>query len=359
MHYHLILTNRCNLQCDYCGGTREVEPLEMTYSIDQLKDFLQKDTDVVINFYGGEPLLRPDLVMEVMDKIDAKFVIQTNGILFKDLDPSYINRFHTILLSLDGGQEITDRHRAPGVYNKVTDAGRYLRDNGFKGDLIARMTVSTDADIYRDVMHLVHLEMFDHIHWQLDFEMFWEGGKELEGVKDWLKRSYNPGIKKLVDKWVAQLFSKSDIGLIPFIVPVKGLISGLPGKLWCGSGLDFWGITTDGKLTACPVNLDKEELMAGDIFSTEPKKIRDAILIQEPCLSCDIYDFCGGRCLLMNRGRDSISDEGWELMCSSVRYLKQELEFVKADIMDRYEKDSFVRAVFDYPEFNNSTEIIP
>jgi len=359
MHYHLIVSNRCNKNCRYCGGTRDVEPADLQYSIDDLAAFLKKDTDVVLNFYGGEPLLRPDIIQQVMDSVDARFVIQTNGSLFKDLDKSYIPRFHTILLSLDGGKEITDRHRGEGTYEDVTASGRYLRENGFKGDLVARMTVSTDADIFTDCMHLAYMGMFDHIHWQLDFEMFWGGGKEVAEVRNWMETSYNPGITKLVDQWVVQLFRQLDMGFVPFIVLTRGLMQGTSGKLWCGSGQDFWGITTDGRLTACPVNLEDKELMAGDIKTADPSTCLNAIPVMEPCPSCDIFDFCGGRCLLMNRKKQEISQEAWDLMCASVRHLKNELESVMPDIMDLYEKDSFVRALFDYPDFNNSTEIMP
>jgi putative peptide-modifying radical SAM enzyme len=327
--------------------------------LDDLVRFLKKDADVVINFYGGEPLLRPDIVREVMDRTDARFVIQTNGLLFEDLGPEYIRRFHTILLSLDGGKEITDAHRGPGVYEKVTKAGRYIRECGFKGDLVARMTVSTDADIHRDCMHLAYMGMFDHIHWQLDFEMFWEGGADASEVGDWMEHSYNPGITKLIDQWVVQLFRQLDMGFVPFIVLARALMFGGAKGLWCGSGLDFWGITTDGRLTACPVNLEGEGLMAGDIFTADPKDLLGARPVEGPCPDCDIYGFCGGRCLLINRNRGTVSRESWDLMCGSVRHLKRELEAVLPDILDLYEKDSFVRAVFEYPEFNNSTEIMP
>jgi len=38
MQYHLVLTEQCNKQCTYCGGTRHIEgiPLTHTYDIDDL-----------------------------------------------------------------------------------------------------------------------------------------------------------------------------------------------------------------------------------------------------------------------------------------------------------------------------------
>ena len=84
MQYHLILTEKCNLHCHYCGGTRFSYgvPLDPTYSIEQLSKFISKDSDAVIGFYGGEPLLASKLMYDIINKVPAKaFTLQTNGIL--------------------------------------------------------------------------------------------------------------------------------------------------------------------------------------------------------------------------------------------------------------------------------------
>ena len=40
----------------------------------------------------------------------------------------------------------------------------------FTGELIERMTWSGNNDIYKSVIHLLNLGLFDHVHWQLDAE---------------------------------------------------------------------------------------------------------------------------------------------------------------------------------------------
>jgi uncharacterized protein len=80
MHYHIILTKECNLKCNYCGGGSNTPPKEIQYSIDELKKFISLDKDPIIEFYGGEPLLRIGTMKNIIDSIPhAKFVIQTNG----------------------------------------------------------------------------------------------------------------------------------------------------------------------------------------------------------------------------------------------------------------------------------------
>ena len=133
MHYYLALTSKCNLLCKYCYGkstedylTKEEEdkydftlPSEINFSIDELKNFAKKDDNFQITFYGGEPLLKIDLIKKIMDNIKAKsFMIQTNGILLDKLDKNYVNQFKTILISIDGTKLHTNNRRGKGVYER-------------------------------------------------------------------------------------------------------------------------------------------------------------------------------------------------------------------------------------------------
>lgn len=64
--------------------------------------------------------MRQDKLEEIMDAIpDGRFVLQTNGILLDQLNSSYVNRFESIFVSLDGGESLTDHYRGDGTYRKV------------------------------------------------------------------------------------------------------------------------------------------------------------------------------------------------------------------------------------------------
>src|SRR5208337_262651 len=131
MFFHVILTTACNMQCVYCYGEamEDVDedfsgfdvdyslPKEISYNIDWLRKFCEKDNDCVLTFYGGEPLLCTEEITRIMDEVKVKhFMIQTNGLLLDNLEPRYVNRFHTILVSLDGNEELTDHYRGSGTF---------------------------------------------------------------------------------------------------------------------------------------------------------------------------------------------------------------------------------------------------
>ena len=79
--------------------------MNWTIDLNVLYDFLKKDPSPTLTFYGGEPLLRADLIERIVREAPVqRFMMQTNGILLDRLPPEIVNRFVTILVSLDGSK---------------------------------------------------------------------------------------------------------------------------------------------------------------------------------------------------------------------------------------------------------------
>ncbi len=355
MLYIIFLTGVCNLRCKYCGGTIPdyVMPNDVQYKIEELKDFISQDENPSIAFYGGEPLLRIDLMKKIMDEIDAEhYILQTNGLLLHKLDEDYITRFSTILVSIDGRKEVTNFYKGEGVYERVIENVRRIRGI-YDNELIARMVATQKTEIYEDVLHLLSLNLFTHVHWQIDAVWSSEGiWKDFAG---WVRR-YNDGISKLVDYWVEEMRRGRILGIVPFLGVLKALL-GYPNKSPpCGSGVDSFAITTDGKILACPICPDLEWNVLGDLRS-DPNKLPKFEML-EPCKSCEYLSVCGGRCLFFNRER-LWGDEGFRLVCSTAKHLIQEIERVKPEILEIVESGVIDFEDLIYPKFNNTTEIIP
>ncbi len=360
MHYHVILTKECNLLCKYCGGGSDTPPKEIQYSVAELKSFLSRDCDPVVEFYGGEPLLRIGTMQAMMDEVPGRFVLQTNGIHLDSVDPRYLPKLDAILVSIDGNEDVTDGQRGKGVYKRVVRNARLIRTRGFAGDLIARMTVVQGTDIMENVRHLMDSGVFDHVHWQLDFGMFWDAGELTEpGIKDWVA-SYNSGVSALVRSWVDNMELTGRVqGVVPFIGVMKSLLSGERSGLRCGSGLDFFSVMPDGRISACPVSVDFDFSIVGSIFEDTPASLRDVVTVGEPCSSCDIVDVCGGRCLFVNKSQHLLREEGYSLICATVRHLVKELREAQPRVKALIESGVVERSELEYPLFNNGCEIIP
>ncbi|MGQ4833118.1 MAG: TIGR04084 family radical SAM/SPASM domain-containing protein [Candidatus Asgardarchaeia archaeon] len=365
MLYFITLTQVCNLNCKYCGNMPDptIAPIELSYDLSILKSFLSKDGDVDICFYGGEPLLRIPLIKKIMDEIPANhYILQTNGLLLKKLDTEYLNKFDTILISIDGRKEITDYYRGTGTYDKVMENLRDIRERGFEGDVIARMAVSGKSDIFLEVKHLIELKPpynFDHVHWQLDVLWDFPPKQRYDNYEKWVSEVYNPGITKLVNYWYSTMVNKQKIlGIVPFLGIMKTLLYNETTELRCGAGINAFAITTDGRITVCPIAPEFKFATVGTIFNSSPHDLPYKVTIGEPCLSCEYYHICGGRCLFANKTK-LWGEKGFLEVCDTVKHLIRELMRIKPEIEKLIAKGIFMKEDFNYPPYNNSTEIIP
>lgn len=360
LNYHLVLTKRCNLNCQYCHGGEDIgSNTEIQYDLDDLATFLNKDDEIQLMLYGGEPTLRIPLIIELMDRFpQARFMLQTNALLLSKIPEEYAKRFHSILISIDGPEMVTDGYRSKGVYQKVLANTQWLERIGYDGDIVARMAISQESDIYRDVTHLLDLKdpRFKHVHWQLN--VIWDAEGNWHDYDKWVKDSYNPGITRLVDKWVDKMAQGIVGGIVPFIPLVYTLLTGTASNMRCGSGIDTFAIHVNGSIGVCPISQDWEFSIVGDISTSDPKKLRNIMSVDEPCPSCEEYGVCGGRCLFTNKQR-LWGQEGYEKVCNTVKHLSSMLR-KQIPRIERFIAEGLVSLDdFKYPEYNNGCEIIP
>ena len=142
------MTELCNSQCKYCYeksmnefDNKVDEKFKFDFSApdvsqvseDKLKNFLSKDKNPVLIFYGGEPLLEAERIIKIIDSlkdINVKFRIQTNGKLFDKLPIEYLKKIEKILVSIDGDKERTDFNRGEGTYEKVMENIKLIKKRG-------------------------------------------------------------------------------------------------------------------------------------------------------------------------------------------------------------------------------------
>ena len=374
MFFHVVMTTECNLQCRYCYGETMEDfdedfsgfdvdyalPKKANYGWKPLADFCRRDPDCVLTFYGGEPLLCADEIRQVMDAVKPKyFMIQTNGLLLDRLEPEYVSRFHTILVSIDGEEALTDHYRGKGTFRKVIDNLKLIMENGFKGELIARMTVMEQTDIYKQVTWLLDNSefSFSSVHWQLNAG-FWGNDHARRDFKRWSEQNYIPGVAKLARFWVDQMEEKGVVcGLYPFLGIANSVLTGEKTSLLrCGGGWINYAIQTDGYIILCPTMWGMKDYYLGHVSNADPLKLRK-LFVNEPCTSCDILGVCGGRCLYTNITR-RWSGEAYAQVCKTVRGLTTAIEAQLPRIKQLIENGTIGQRDLDYMKYNGC-EIIP
>lgn len=357
MLFILYTTGRCNLGCRYCGGSfnSQIVPWNIKYPLKLLEELFREGDSIA--FYGGEPLLNIEFMREVVETFDAEhYIIQTNGLLVDKVDDEILEELDVILISIDGRRELTDKNRGRGVYDAVIRNAKLLRERGFRGDLVARMTVTRDCDIYLDATHLLDLGLFDHVHWQLS--MVWVDRAEWGDLWRWINDSYKPGLEKLFWNWIEAMQSHRIEGIAPFQGVLKRIIHGGPYPP-CGAGVDSFTILTDGKIISCPIAVSEGWAMSGRLGEISRGDLeKSAPMLNEPCKSCDYLRECGARCLYTHMER-LWGDEGVNAICECSKYLinliKNRLELIE-EILENG-GNNLDDAV--YPKYNNTIEIIP
>lgn len=341
MLFIVILTPKCNSNCKYCGGFEDgIMPAKIQYDSKDLSEFLKNYPSHSIAFYGGEPLLELEKMEEIIGATKAEhYILQTNGLRLKRVKKDLLQKFSTILVSFDGRKETHNFYR--GNYEKVVE--NVMKIKGYGGELIARMTASQETDIYEDVMSIISLNLFTHVHWQID--AIWSRDGVWKDFEKWVDR-YNAGIRKLIKFWISEMLKGRILGIVPFLGVSTAIFEGFR-HFPCASGFESFTISTDGRILACPICPEFDWNNVGDIFTG----INRNVDVHDPCPNCGYFKFCGGRCLFFNRER-LWGEKGFKLVCSTVKNLVDSL-IAYRDVLAKFRNE------IRYPRFLNTTEIIP
>jgi len=139
-HLTLNVNQKCNMRCKYCTYS-SIYPGYRNYSdkvmsedvaekaVDIVEERSEREEDITLSFYGGEPLLNMCLIRKVVKQVEAtvdkktNFRITTNGLeLDKALDFLMEKEFD-IQVSLDGPKEIHNKWRknkkGEGTFERV------------------------------------------------------------------------------------------------------------------------------------------------------------------------------------------------------------------------------------------------
>lgn len=369
MFFHVIMTTHCNLMCRYCygeavndfSGTNEnfdiLLPERVAYDVDELASFCSKDPDCSLIFYGGEPLLEAEKIEEIIEKVPAcRFLIQTNGTLLHRLGRDSLAKLHTIAVSVDGKEETTDTNRGDGTFRKVMRNLKYVLESGFKGEVIARMTVMEPMDIFEEVRWLLDNQEFSFpaVHWQLNAG-FWNDFEKRD-FKEWVEEKYNPSVRRLVGWWTEEIWRGRVHRIYPFLGILRSLFANGSGGLRCGAGWANYTIQTDGYIIPCPSMWGMRRFYIGHITRSHPLKLR-RIEVMNSCVNCEVFAFCGGRCLYANVMK-RWSREAYRIVCETVKNLVDSLKSVLPEIKKALQIGIVRLEDFNFLEFNGC-EIIP
>ena len=133
------ITSRCNLHCAGCysrcsHATTDSQP-ESQLSAEEWLRVFNEAADLGISFIllaGGEPMLRRDVIEAAGAQKNILFPIFTNGTFMNEAYLALFDRCRNLVpvMSIEGGQAVTDARRGRGVYERLIRNMEELKRRG-------------------------------------------------------------------------------------------------------------------------------------------------------------------------------------------------------------------------------------
>lgn len=304
------ITTDCNMKCVYCYEGAEKNKSYMNKKVaDDAIEFLIKqskklnDTELDIDFHGGEPLLAYDIMEKLVYKlktrcmregINVKFGCTTNATLLTYDRLEFIHKeIADFTISMDGAEN-TQNYSRPfktgGNTFKVVD--KWLRRALYYYPYLrVRMTFnhSTVKDLYENIVYLAEAGV-KYIVPERDFYDRKFEQNELDKLKEQLLK-----LKEYVNYKNTELH----ISLLEKF-PIKKL-----GK--CSGGITSFHIDPTGNIYPCALAVGDEEFLIGNIEQGINILKRNQILsysekANEECVGCAFMAYCEQtRCKIVNK----------------------------------------------------------
>lgn len=313
----LALTEQCNLRCQYCAYMSKYlkQKNKLTdmnehiafKAIDILMAHSTNSKDIFIDFYGGEPLLKFNLIKKCINYCKEKysfhlpnFQITTNGLLLNDEIINFLikNNFY-VNLSLDGPSYIHDKYRIdinglPSFKKVYKNIVNFYKQNPyfFSKHVIFNSVITPDSGSTEQFEFLENLRKSDVFLIEAKLTEYF---LDLINNKENLILNYSNEIKK------HSIFKKSSLkNMQKYHVALNcpSFQQDIFHGGFCIPGTRKNFITYDGKIIVCEkVNENENTFQVGDVFSgidiNKVKKLIDVTIEKtQKCKTCWAAKFC-------------------------------------------------------------------
>lgn len=329
MNLTLHLTDNCNMDCSYC--IREKCPRDMT------EDVLYKACDLAFSkgkhaglcFFGGEPLLKRDLIYKALDyceelsaqtgiSFDCKMT--TNGTL---LDEEFLTRAKRsrmgIGLSFDGKAQDVCRFFKGGAPTSAVIEEKAKLLLKYLPDSFAMATIAPQAvPYYADSVRYLHDLGFRNVAVVIAYgrKVNWTD-KDLELLREELLKTA---------AYLKELFIKKDTFYMnAFGAKIRDCIRGKNTAERCHLGVRQMPVTPAGELYPCTSFIGDRDYLLGNVFDGLDEAMVAAVARRaatpETCRECDLVKRCTNSCGCSNRMNTGDENKVSPLQCTYERML--------------------------------------
>ncbi|EOL43022.1 PapB family radical SAM/SPASM ranthipeptide maturase [Enterococcus phoeniculicola] len=335
----LMLIQECNMKCSYCYGEGGEYFNKGKMSIDtaiKAVDYLikeSKEKELLVAFFGGEPLMNFRLIKEVVKYCKGKeistnkifrFTITTNGTLInKRIEDFLVENNVMIQISLDGNKKQHDKNRffenRRGSYDLILDRTKSLRE---RTRVSGRATLTSENLNYTEIYNHLNDLGFSAIPMAVAENMIDDEAYEIR-IKEFIRLIHY--CKELID-----LKKYDDVVKIPMIY---GILQKLEfpeeRQVGCNVGQGVYAVDIDGSLFPCHRFVSKENFKIGDleigVENVQEFKDKQHVLNHVKCDSCWARNLCLGGCPFENYEQTGFMEKASSRYCKFMKMTSEEI----------------------------------
>jgi uncharacterized protein len=271
-----MVTERCNLRCSYCFHTKTPGRFDLDTAkavLDKLRASSEKG--IGINFFGGEPMLEPQLVLDVAKYArtlwkDARFMVCTNGTyFFSEMFKQYHDLGFRFQISIDGDEETTLENRIgldwEVIMYNVQEILRVFPQTTVRATVTPKNVYKLASNM-KFLASIGFLEIMHHIVIEAD----WKD----EDIKE-----YGEQLKQLY--FFRRTMRKKGVPLdFHFIRTPLSILMGFkePEESFCGAGKYYIAIMPNGDVYPCHRAASNKIFKLGNILTEAVPIIRGKFL---------------------------------------------------------------------------------
>ncbi|TLN25448.1 4Fe-4S cluster-binding domain-containing protein, partial [bacterium] len=318
---HLTATPRCNMRCRGCinsaitrreGGGEdiagEMDPERDSTAVAELIRMEKGAKEAVLCLYGGEPLLVPKKVAEVMALVAKKaapvktdFMLYTNGTLLKKAlreAPELADLIWLYSVSIDGRERQHDSVRCGGSLKTIRANLAELKKRR-RGEVLMWSTLREEQsllDCWQEFKTLREEGLADHFfwHWVESDEPF----KDLPAYAE----NYETDLTAIMEEYTAALERGELLSVVHLSELLLYWLTGRErGSSACGVELSRNYDIIAGQIRACadlPASYAFGKVGEDGSVSLAKTDLTSLVAYKGDlgCPRCGVHGYCGGRC---------------------------------------------------------------
>jgi radical SAM protein with 4Fe4S-binding SPASM domain len=321
LYIHLTVTMKCNARCNGCINSCITFKDKQTPDSDAKPErdaaailhLIKKDRadEVVVCFYGGEPLLAPGIIRDTIRILQRdrprgcriRYMIYTNGISVKqavDYDALFTEDIWLYSFSIDGGRQQHDRYRVGTSFDRIVESLEYLTRKNATPQKLMWTTLREGqslADAFAAYMSLQRDSLVNHFFWH-----FVETDKPFQALPTFAA-DYEQDLRHILESYMYELREHHRLlSILHLNELILYLLCGKHrGSSACGVELAGNYDIVAGSIQTCadlPPEYTAGRINGDGSVDTLDQDLSHLVAYKDDlgCKGCGIHPYCGGRC---------------------------------------------------------------